>query len=101
MLLPLQRMIERIERDKSESDTAAFYTLLHAGEFITKLSVLGLVGGIAPDRERHRERCLGQLVRADSIGDWIQQLDLLLLTRRITSGQLLIAVRSCADGEKA
>jgi hypothetical protein len=71
-------MMDRFERDKSESDTAAFYTLLHAGEFTTKLTVLGLLSGLTTDRERHRERCLGHLVRADSIGDWIQELDLIL-----------------------
>ena len=54
MLLPLRRMFERYETEKADSDVAAFYSLLYAGEHVIKLTVCGLLAGLQDDRDRHR-----------------------------------------------
>jgi len=77
-LLPIRRMLERVEIARDDSDTALFYELMYLGETITKLTVAGLVGGILDDRERHRYRQLHRLVRADGIGEWSDVLDAVL-----------------------
>jgi hypothetical protein len=78
MLLPLRRIFERYEAEKADSDVAAFYSLLYAGEFIIKLTVCGLLAGLKDDRDRHRYSQMHALVRADGIGDWATSLDAML-----------------------
>jgi len=73
--LPVQKMWERIEVARQESDSALFFHLLYLGEMLTKLVVAGLVAAVEDDRERHRYRQLYRLVRADSLGEWTQVLD--------------------------
>lgn len=70
MLPPIDRMLDRVESARHDSDTALFYDLLFLGELITKLTVAGVVAGIADDADRHRYRLLHRLVRTDGIGDW-------------------------------
>jgi NB-ARC domain len=79
MLLPLRRMFERYEIEKADSDVAAFYSLLHAGEYIIKLTVCGLVAGLQDDRDRHRYNQMRALVHADGIGEWANSLDAILI----------------------
>ena len=42
-LKPIDRMWERVEVAKSESDTAVFLELLYLGEMLTKLTVAAFV----------------------------------------------------------
>ena len=62
MLLPLRRMFERYETEKADSDVAAFYSLLYAGEHVIKLTVCGLLAGLQDDRDRHRYTQMRALV---------------------------------------
>jgi len=78
MLLPMKRAFERLQVEKSESDTAAFYCLLYIGELLTKLTVCGVLSGVTDDRDRHKYSQMYALVRADGIGEWATALDALL-----------------------
>jgi len=74
-MLPITRMLERVERSRGDGDTAVFMELLYLGELVTKLTVAAAVATIADDRERHRYRQLHRLVRADGLGEWVLVLD--------------------------
>jgi NB-ARC domain len=73
--LPLARMLDRVNRYGSDSESQLFTELLYAGEFIAKLTVSAFVAGVEDDRENHRYRLTHNLVRADGIGDWARTLD--------------------------
>ena len=77
--LPLDRLRERVDRERSDSDVAFFFSLLLYGEFLSKLVVSSLVSAIQDDRDRSRYGALYQLVRADGIGAWVDVLDEVLL----------------------
>lgn len=66
---PIEKMMDRV-RQNGDSDSLLFYELLYAGEFVTKLTVLGLVSAIDDNRENSRYQLLHSLVRADGIGEW-------------------------------
>ncbi len=70
--LPFVKMWDRIEITRSDSDVAFFHELMYMGELMTKIVTLGLVAGIADDRDRHRYRELHRLARADGLGDWVE-----------------------------
>lgn len=73
-LLPINRMWERVDIVREDSDSALFMTLLNLGELVTKITVAGLVAAVVDD-ERHQYRQLYRLLRADGLGDWDQVLD--------------------------
>lgn len=73
-LLPLARMLQRVEAAKEDSDTSYFVVLMYMGELVTKFTVAALVAAIMNDKDRHRYRELHRLVRADGIGDWADAL---------------------------
>jgi hypothetical protein len=68
--LPFDRMWERVEVARQDSDTSLFLNLMYFGEMLLKIVASGLVSAIQEDRDRHRYRQLHRLVRADSIGEW-------------------------------
>ena len=72
-------MLERVERAREDSDTSLFLDLMYYGEFIAKVTTLGLVSAILNDKERHRYRHLHKLVRADGIGECVEVLDATLI----------------------
>jgi hypothetical protein len=76
---PLDRMWERIETARADSDAALFLDLLYGGELLSKLIVAGLVAAIDDDRERSRYRQLHRLVRAQGLSDWCMAADEVLL----------------------
>ena len=77
--LPLDRLRERVDRERSDSDVAFFFSLLLYGEFLSKLVVSALVSAIQDDSDRNRYGALYQLVRADGIGTWVDVLDQVLI----------------------
>ena len=79
MLKPIKAMFDRAENEKSESDVAYFNALMYTGELVMKLAIAGLVAAVQDDRERHRYRLEYRLVRANSLGDWDQVLDDILM----------------------
>jgi hypothetical protein len=74
-LLPIARMLQRVEAAKQDSDTDYFINLMYLGELITKITTAALVAAIVNDKDRHRYRQLHRLVRADGIGQWAEVLD--------------------------
>lgn len=77
-LIPLQRMWERSDRARDDSDTALFYDLLYLGELIVKLTTASMTALLNEDRERQRYGLEYAIVRANGIGDWTKTLDELL-----------------------
>jgi hypothetical protein len=75
--LPVERMWERVDNAREDSDASLFFTLLNFGELITKITIAGLVAAVV-DNEGHQYRQLYRLVRADGLGEWDQVLDDLL-----------------------
>jgi hypothetical protein len=67
---PLDKMWERVEVAREDSDTSLFLHLLYLGEMLTKIVTAGLVASIVDDPDRHRYQQLHSLVRADGVGDW-------------------------------
>lgn len=68
--LPVERMWQRVENAKGESDTAYFHDLMYLGELLAKLTVSAVVASIEDDRERTRYQHAHALVRASGLGDW-------------------------------
>ena len=85
--LPIAKMQERVNIERSESDTAFFYSSMYKAEFVIKMAVAGMVAAIREDRDRHRYRALYRLVRANGVGEWAEVLDEILLG---TSAQFLV-----------
>jgi hypothetical protein len=119
-ITPIERMIERLESTKSDSDLAYFYDLLLLGEQITKTITLFLVACINEDNERTKYRYEHFLVRASAIGDFSKTIDDVLvgpaaqilspnirdleykeLTQRVSNGswqfESLSQLESCLD----
>jgi len=66
----IERLLERAELAKSDSDFTYFTSLLYVAEALAKTIVLGVVSAIADDKDRNRYRLEHQLVRSDGLGDW-------------------------------
>lgn len=60
----------RVEKERTESDTALFNALMYWGEMVTKYAVSILLAGVQDDRDKHRIRITASLIRADGIGEW-------------------------------
>lgn len=71
----IERVLERVERAKSESDFTYFFSLLLAGEALAKTIVLGVVALIGNDKDRNRYRLEHQIVRSNGLGDWEKVLE--------------------------
>ena len=65
----------RVDRDKDEGDIAYFYALLHQFEYITKLVTAGVIACIDQESNRHRYSLEHGIVRADSLGEWVNALN--------------------------
>lgn len=75
MFKAVEKMLERVSQNGTESDTDLFHELLYAGELILKVTTAAFVAALDDDREHHRYRIVHGLVRADGIGDWSKALD--------------------------
>lgn len=69
----------RLDRDFEEGDVAYFNSLMLKMEFVTKVVVLGIVSCIDDDVDRHRYSLEHKLVRAQSLGDWVEILNTALV----------------------
>lgn len=72
------RMQDRLAFDRQEGDIAYFYALLSQLEYLTKLVVSGVVACLGEDADRSRYSVEYSLVRADSIGEWVASLNVML-----------------------
>lgn len=70
MVKPIDKMRDRIEVARGESDTVLFYDLMKFGELVVKTATAGFIAAVEEDRERHRYRLLHSLVRGNGVGDW-------------------------------
>lgn len=73
--LPFERMNERLERAKEDSDASHFSCLMYAGEFVIKLLALEFIAGLENDSAQHPYEFEYRLVRADGLGEWQRALD--------------------------
>lgn len=70
----LDKLEARIYLDRDEGDIAYFHALTLQLEYITKLVTAAVVALLGVDADRHRYSIEHRLVRADSIGDWVDAL---------------------------
>lgn len=70
-----QKLEDRIKLDKEDGDIAYFNALTLQLEYITKLVTAGVTACIADDADRNRYSLEYGLVRADSIGEWVETLN--------------------------
>jgi hypothetical protein len=70
----IAKMGSRLSFDKEEGDIAYYYALMHELEYLTKLMTSGVVVCLGDDADRSRYSIEYALVRADSIGDWVDAL---------------------------
>ncbi|MDR1160590.1 MAG: NACHT domain-containing protein [Syntrophomonadaceae bacterium] len=91
LFLPIDRMIDRLNIDKSDSESTYFNSLLLLGEMAIKIITLGLLAGVENGREPHRYSLEYRLARADSIGEWMQIID--EITTGVTSQNIIEPVR--------
>ena len=68
---PFKKMQDRVAIAKEDSDSSYFFDLLYFGEMITKLTTCGIIAMIGDDVDRHRYRQAHSLVRAESLGSWV------------------------------
>jgi len=74
-MIPIERMWNRIDVTRSDSEALLFYDLMYLGEMLTKLIVVGLIAEVDENRERQRYALEHSLVRADGVGEWVRALD--------------------------
>jgi hypothetical protein len=72
---PLERMKDRIEIAKDNSDKDYFDNLMYYGELVLKTIVSGFVACIIDDKERLKYSQEYNLVREDGIGGWVAALN--------------------------
>ena len=73
------RIDQRITLDREDGDYAFFHALMLKLEYVTKVVVSGIVACIGDDSDRHRYTLEHKLVRADSLGIWIEALNTALI----------------------
>ena len=65
---------KRIALDKEDGDHAYFHALSLKLEYITKIVTSGVIACLGEDVDRHRYSLEHKLVRANSIGEWVNAL---------------------------
>ncbi len=71
----ISQIQRRLDAAKQDSDFTYFYALLLMGEALLKTTVLGVIGSLANDPERHRYRLEHKILKADGLGPWSMALD--------------------------
>ena len=71
----IDRVEQRVENSKGDSDFTYFWSLLLLGETVFKTATLGVLAAIADDSDRNRYRLEHSLVKADGIGDWAKAIE--------------------------
>ena len=70
---------KRTELDLEDGDQAYFNGLMLKLEYLTKVTVAGVVACVDEDENRHRYSLEHKLVRANSLGDWTEALNTALV----------------------
>ena len=71
----IDRVEQRVEHAKGDSDFTYFWSLLLLGETVFKTATLGVLAAIADDPDRNRYRLEHSLVKTDGLGDWAKALE--------------------------
>lgn len=74
----LEKIWDRINLDKQDSELSYFNSLMYLGEVITKTTCLFMLSGLSETQKNYKYNQLYKLVRANGIGDWSSSLDELL-----------------------
>ena len=82
------RIDDRVARDREDGDSAYFNALILKLEYLTKIIVSGVIACVGDDADRHRYSLEHKLVRANSIGEWVEALNMALVG---TAAQFLIS----------
>ncbi|MDD3908082.1 MAG: NB-ARC domain-containing protein [Bacteroidales bacterium] len=72
--VPIQRMLDRLENEKNDSDTSAFHCLLYTGEVVIKSVTLAVAACVNNRPNKSKYLIHHRLVRANAIGDWVDSL---------------------------
>jgi energy-coupling factor transporter ATP-binding protein EcfA2 len=83
--------MDRLNIDKSDSESTYFNSLLLLGEMAIKVIASGLLAGVENGRDHSRYIQEYRLVRADGIGEWVQVID--EITTGITSQSIIEPLR--------
>jgi len=68
--IAIQKVLDRAEQAKSDSDFTYFFSLLLAAEALAKTIVAGVVASLDVDQDHNRYRLEHSLIRKDGLGDW-------------------------------
>lgn len=74
----LQKVWNRIELEKQDSQISYFNSLMYLGEVVTKSTCLFMLSGLGESQKNYKYTQFYKLVRANGIGDWSSSLDELL-----------------------
>jgi len=74
----IDKLRVRVALDKQEGDIAYFHALSLQLEYLTKLITATVVSCLGEDADRHRYSLEHKLVRANSLGDWVDTLNVAL-----------------------
>ncbi|MGH1371461.1 MAG: NB-ARC domain-containing protein [Cellvibrionaceae bacterium] len=75
----MQKLQHKLDVAKEDSDFSYFFSLLVAGEAISKIVTLISASALISNKDRHQYRILHGVVRASGIGDWSKAIDDLLV----------------------
>ena len=97
--LLFERIKTRVALDKEDGDHAYFHALTLKLEYVVKIVTVGIVACIGDDVDRQRYSLEHRLVRADSLGTWIEILHAALAgpSSQLYSGRSLDLVRDLTE----
>ena len=73
--LLFDQMDRRVALDKEVGDYDYFFSLSLKLEYLTKVVTCAVVACVGDDADRHRYSLEHKLVRADSLGEWVEVLN--------------------------
>ena len=97
--LLFERIETRVALDKEDGDHAYFHALSLKFEYVAKIVTAGIVACAGEDVDRQRYSLEHRLVRADSLGTWMEILHAALVgpPSRLYSGRSLDLVRDLTE----
>lgn len=79
----IEKLQHKLDVAKEDSDFSYFFSLLVAGEAISKIVTLISASALISDKDRHQYRVLHGVARSSGIGDWSKAIDDLLVSLSI------------------
>ncbi len=97
VLLPIQRMRDRVESAKRTNDDAYFRDLMILGEMIVKTAIAGMIASIDEGPERHQYRLKYFAVRESTPGGWASIMD--EMRRGVSKGEFHTVIPMASGNE--